>query len=280
MSKPLRRVVLVEDHDLFRAGVRAGLEATVEVVGEAASVADAVPLIKELDPDVVLLDVHLPDGGGQAVIVQVAPERPGVKFLALSVSDAAEDVIGVIRAGARGYVTKAISGGELTEAVHRIADGDAVFSPRLAGFVLDAFRSGNTASTDPELDQLTARERIRQIENNTLKKLEHLPEAQAVERRLDGEVELGDRRNLLVLRLGLLVRRRLVLLALDEVDAALDQVCVEVLDLLLRELDVLEPLDDLVVAEESLLVTVGDELLELFDLGKRDIDGEQRGDLP
>ena len=159
MSKPLRRVVLVEDHDLFRAGVRAGLEATVEVVGEAASVADAVPLIKELDPDVVLLDVHLPDGGGQAVIVQVAPERPGVKFLALSVSDAAEDVIGVIRAGARGYVTKAISGGELTEAVHRIADGDAVFSPRLAGFVLDAFRSGNTASTDPELDQLTARER-------------------------------------------------------------------------------------------------------------------------
>jgi len=159
VSKPLRRVVLVEDHDLFRAGVRAGLEATVEVVGEAASVADAVPLIKELDPDVVLLDVHLPDGGGQAVIVQVAPERPGVKFLALSVSDAAEDVIGVIRAGARGYVTKAISGGELTEAVHRIADGDAVFSPRLAGFVLDAFRSGDTASTDPELDQLTARER-------------------------------------------------------------------------------------------------------------------------
>jgi len=159
VSRPLRRVVLVEDHDLFRAGVRAGLEATVEVVGEAASVADAVPLIKELDPDVVLLDVHLPDGGGQAVIVQVAPERPGVKFLALSVSDAAEDVIGVIRAGARGYVTKAISGGELTEAVHRIADGDAVFSPRLAGFVLDAFRSGNTASTDPELDQLTARER-------------------------------------------------------------------------------------------------------------------------
>ena len=159
MSRPLRRVVLVEDHDLFRAGVRAGLEPTAEVIGEAASVADAVPLIKELDPDVVLLDVHLPDGGGQAVIMQVAPERPGVKFLALSVSDAAEDVIGVIRAGARGYVTKAISGAELTEAVHRIADGDAVFSPRLAGFVLDAFRSGATASADPELDQLTARER-------------------------------------------------------------------------------------------------------------------------
>ena len=159
MSRPLRRVVLVEDHDLFRAGVRAGLEPTVEVVGEAASVADAVPLIKELDPDVVLLDVHLPDGGGQAVIMQVAPERPAVKFLALSVSDAAEDVIGVIRAGARGCVTKAISGAELTEAVHRIADGDAVFSPRLAGFVLDAFRSGDTASADPELDQLTPRER-------------------------------------------------------------------------------------------------------------------------
>jgi DNA-binding NarL/FixJ family response regulator/phage shock protein PspC (stress-responsive transcriptional regulator) len=158
MSMPLRRVVLVDDHDLFRAGVRAGLATTVEVVGEAGTVADAVPLIKELDPDVVLLDVHLPDGGGQAVIAQVAPERPGVKFLALSVSDAAEDVIGVIRAGARGYVTKAISGDELTDAVHRTADGDAVFSPRLAGFVLDAFRSGD-AVADPELDQLTARER-------------------------------------------------------------------------------------------------------------------------
>jgi len=157
---PLRRVVLVDDHDLFRAGVRAGLGPAVEVVGEAGTVADAVPLIKELDPDVVLLDVHLPDGGGQAVIVQVAPERPGVKFLALSVSDAAEDVIGVIRAGARGYVTKAISGEELTEAVHRVADGDAVFSPRLAGFVLDAFRGEEVSGTgDPELDQLTARER-------------------------------------------------------------------------------------------------------------------------
>lgn len=160
MSRPLRRVVLVEDHDLFRAGVRSQLGESVEVVGEAASVADAVPLIKKLDPDVVLLDVHLPDGGGHAVIVQVAPERPGVRFLALSVSDAAEDVIGVIRAGARGYVTKTISGEELTEAVHRTADGDAVFSPRLAGFVLDAFRGGDvTGSGDPELDQLTARER-------------------------------------------------------------------------------------------------------------------------
>jgi len=158
MSTPLRRVVLVDDHDLFRAGVRSELGKTVEIVGEAASVADAVPLIKELDPDVVLLDVHLPDGGGHAVIAQVAPERPGVRFLALSVSDAAEDVIDVIRAGARGYVTKTISGAELTDAVHRTADGDAVFSPRLAGFVLDAFRSGD-AVADPELDQLTSRER-------------------------------------------------------------------------------------------------------------------------
>ncbi len=106
----------------------------------------------------MLLDVHLPDGTGQAVIAAVAPERPGVKFLALSVSDAAEDVIAVIRAGARGYVTKTISGPELSEAVHRVADGDAVFSPRLAGFVLDAFRGGEIAS-DPELDLLTARER-------------------------------------------------------------------------------------------------------------------------
>jgi DNA-binding NarL/FixJ family response regulator len=159
MSVPLRRVVLVDDHDLFRAGVRSELGATVEIVGEAASVLEAVPLIKELDPDVVLLDVHLPDGGGHAVIAQVAPERPGVRFLALSVSDAAEDVIDVIRAGARGYVTKTISGAELTEAIHRTADGDAVFSPRLAGFVLDAFRSGDTASSDAELDQLTSRER-------------------------------------------------------------------------------------------------------------------------
>jgi DNA-binding NarL/FixJ family response regulator len=159
MSVPLRRVVLVDDHDLFRAGVRSELGPTVEIVGEAASVLEAVPLIKELDPDVVLLDVHLPDGGGHAVIAQVAPERPGVRFLALSVSDAAEDVIDVIRAGARGYVTKTISGAELTEAIHRTADGDAVFSPRLAGFVLDAFRNGDATSPDAELDQLTGRER-------------------------------------------------------------------------------------------------------------------------
>ncbi|HWI71595.1 MAG TPA: response regulator transcription factor, partial [Baekduia sp.] len=117
------RVVLVDDHALFLAGVRAELAEAVEVVGEAATVADAVPLIKELDPDVVLLDVHLPDGGGDAVINAVAPERPGVRFLALSVSDAAEDVIGVIRAGARGYVTKTISGEELVQAIERVRSG-------------------------------------------------------------------------------------------------------------------------------------------------------------
>ena len=153
-----KRVVLVDDHHLFRSGVRAELGDAVEIVGEAGSIAEAVPLIRDLDPDVVLLDVHLPDGGGHAVIAQVAPERPGVRFLALSVSDAAEDVIDAIRAGARGYVTKTISGAELVDAINRTADGDAVFSPRLAGFVLDAFRSGE-ATADPELDTLTARER-------------------------------------------------------------------------------------------------------------------------
>jgi DNA-binding NarL/FixJ family response regulator len=154
-----RRVVLVDDHELFRAGVRGELGDAVEIVGEAGSVAEAVPLIHQLDPEVVLLDVHLGDGGGEAVIAGVAPERPGVKFLALSVSDAAEDVIGVIRAGARGYVTKTISSAELADAVERVAAGDAVFSPRLAGFVLDAFREGARVGDDAELDVLTPRER-------------------------------------------------------------------------------------------------------------------------
>ena len=154
-----RRVVLVDDHDLFVAGVRAELGDAVEVVGQAGSVADAVPLIKELDPDVVLLDVHLPDGSGDAIINAVAPERPGVRFLALSVSDAAEDVIAVIRAGARGYVTKTIAPDELAAAIERVAQGDAVFSPRLAGFVLDAFRAGERVGGDAELDELTPRER-------------------------------------------------------------------------------------------------------------------------
>jgi DNA-binding NarL/FixJ family response regulator len=153
------RVFLVDDHELFRAGVRGELAGLVEIVGEAGSVADAAPLIRELDPEVVLLDVHLPDGGGEGVIAAVAPERPGVKFLALSVSDAAEDVIGVIRAGARGYVTKTISRDELADAIRRVAAGDAVFSPRLAGFVLDAFRAGEPLGGDTELETLTPRER-------------------------------------------------------------------------------------------------------------------------
>ena len=153
------RIGLVDDHELFRAGVRGELAGLVEIVGEAGSVAEATPLIRELDPDVVLLDVHLPDGGGEAVIAGVAPERPAVKFLALSVSDAAEDVIAVIRAGARGYVTKTISRDELSDAIRRVADGDAVFSPRLAGFVLDAFRTGEPLGADEELENLTPRER-------------------------------------------------------------------------------------------------------------------------
>jgi len=154
-----RRVVLVDDHGLFLAGVRAELGDAVEVVGEAGTVADAVQLIRDADPDVVLLDVHLPDGSGDAIINAVAPERPGVKFLALSVSDAAEDVIAVIRAGARGYVTKTIAPDELAAAIERVAQGDAVFSPRLAGFVLDAFRAGEQVAGDDELNELTPRER-------------------------------------------------------------------------------------------------------------------------
>jgi DNA-binding NarL/FixJ family response regulator len=153
------RVVLVDDHELFRAGVRNELAGLVDIVGEAGTVAEGGPLIRELDPEVVLLDVHLPDGGGEAVIAAVAPERPAVKFLALSVSDAAEDVIAVIRAGARGYVTKTISRDELFDAVRRVSDGDAVFSPRLAGFVLDAFRTGEPLGADEELETLTPRER-------------------------------------------------------------------------------------------------------------------------
>ncbi len=155
------RVVLVDDHELFRAGVRAELDGLVDVVGDAAAVADAVALIREQAPDVVLLDVHMPDGGGLEVIRRLAGEPPGVRFLALSVSDATEDVIAVIRAGARGYVTKTISGGELADAIRRVHEGDAVFSPRLAGFVLDAFAGGAPAPApdDEGLDQLTPRER-------------------------------------------------------------------------------------------------------------------------
>jgi DNA-binding NarL/FixJ family response regulator len=150
-------VVLVDDHRLFRSGVRAEIGSLVDVVGEASTVAEAIALITALTPQVVLLDVHMPDGGGQAVLAGVGTTSS--RFLALSVSDAAEDVIGVIRAGARGYVTKSIAVDELADAVRRVADGDAVFSPRLAGFVLDAFRSSEAPAADEELDRLTARER-------------------------------------------------------------------------------------------------------------------------
>jgi DNA-binding NarL/FixJ family response regulator len=153
-------VVIVDDHALFRAGVRAELARLVEVLAEAGDVADAVRAIVEHKPDVVLLDVHMPGGGGVEVIREVGRTRPVQRFLALSVSDAAEDVIAVIRAGARGYVTKSISGAELADAVRRVRDGDAVFSPRLAGFVLDAFAGQlPDAEVDPDLDQLTTRER-------------------------------------------------------------------------------------------------------------------------
>jgi DNA-binding NarL/FixJ family response regulator len=153
------RVLVVDDHSLFRSGVRAEVEPVVSVVGEAGDVAGAVDAIRTLRPDVVLLDVHLPGGGGRAVLDAVLADDPEVRFLALSVSDAADDVIGVIRGGARGYVVKAISGPELCEAIQRVHAGDAYFSPRLAGFVLDAFRGHPPAGLDPELDQLTPRER-------------------------------------------------------------------------------------------------------------------------
>ena len=156
-SRP--RVVLVDDHAMFRAGVRAELGPAVEVVGEAEDAPGAVELVMATRPDVVLLDVHLPGGGGVEVLRQVGPRLPDVRFLALSVSDAAEDVIGVIRAGARGYVTKTITGSELVAAIRRVGEGDAVFSPRLAGFVLDAFAGQDPPSVDPELDRLSARER-------------------------------------------------------------------------------------------------------------------------
>jgi DNA-binding NarL/FixJ family response regulator len=163
------RVVLVDDHALFRTGVRAELGDRVDVVAEAGTVAEAVAAIRRTRPDVVLLDVHLPDGGGQRVVDEVRADVPDTRFLALSVSDAAEDVVAVIRAGARGYVTKTIAPAELADAIDRVAGGDAVFSPRLAGFVLDAFRdagpggapagTGRAAGTDPDLDVLTVRER-------------------------------------------------------------------------------------------------------------------------
>jgi DNA-binding NarL/FixJ family response regulator len=158
------RVVIVDDHSIFRSGLRADLDDSVDVVGEASDVPSAIAVIRETAPDIVLLDVHLPGGsgddasGGEAVIRGSAPTTS--KFLALSVSDAASDVVRVIRAGARGYITKGSSGVEVSSAVHAVAGGDAVFSPRLAGFVLDAFGavSGETATANDELDRLSARE--------------------------------------------------------------------------------------------------------------------------
>jgi DNA-binding NarL/FixJ family response regulator len=170
VADALVRVVIVDDHSIFRSGLRADLDASIEVVGEAADTASAVEVIEQSRPDVVLLDVHLPAGpgaasapeaaGGEAVIRAAGPVVPATRFLALSVSDAAEDVVRVIRAGARGYITKGSSGAEVSRAVHAVADGDAVFSPRLAGFVLDAFGAavGETAATSDELDRLSARE--------------------------------------------------------------------------------------------------------------------------
>ncbi|MDR1791732.1 MAG: response regulator transcription factor [Propionibacteriaceae bacterium] len=153
------RVVVVDDHAMFRTGVKADLGDRVEIVGEAEDVATAIAAIEATIPDVVLLDVHLPGGGGAAVAKAILPKLPEVRFLALSVSDAAEDVIGVIRAGARGYVTKSISSDDLVDAIKRVAEGDAVFSPRLAGFVLDAFSGSiEVASIDEDLDRLSTRE--------------------------------------------------------------------------------------------------------------------------
>jgi DNA-binding NarL/FixJ family response regulator len=153
------RVFLVDDHQLFLSGVRAELGETVNVVGSASDVDAAIEMIRERDPDVVLVDVHMPAGGGARVITEVGRTHPRVQFLALSVSDAPEDVIATIRAGARGYVTKTIAPDELLDAIERVRSGDAVFSPRLAGFVLDAFADIAPAAADPELEQLTPRER-------------------------------------------------------------------------------------------------------------------------
>jgi DNA-binding NarL/FixJ family response regulator len=152
-------VFLVDDHRLFLSGVRSELGDAFDIVGEAQTVDEAIAAIRATAPDVVLLDVHMPDGGGRAVLEAIATELPETRFLALSVSDAAEDVIAIVRAGARGYVTKTISPDELIKAIQRVHDGDAVFSPRLAGFVLDAFSGTVPEEADPELDQLTQRER-------------------------------------------------------------------------------------------------------------------------
>jgi DNA-binding NarL/FixJ family response regulator len=152
------RVFVVDDHMIVRSGVRAEIGHAVEIVGDAGTVDEAIAGIRSSTPDLVLLDVHLPDGGGRAVLAAITPQHPAIRFLALSVSDAAEDVIAVIRGGAHGYVTKAISGDDLVEAITRVHSGDAYFSPRLAGFVLAAFH-GDSPGLDPDMDLLTRRER-------------------------------------------------------------------------------------------------------------------------
>ena len=153
------RVFIVDDHGLFMSGVKSELGDDFDIVGEASDVDDAIAGIRRTQPDVVLLDVHMPGGGGRTVIEGVKTTHPDTRFLALSVSDAAEDVIGIVRAGARGYVTKTIDPPELAEALRRVHQGEAVFHPRLAGFVLDAFSTEASVSADPELDQLTSREK-------------------------------------------------------------------------------------------------------------------------
>ena len=158
MTEKAPRVFVVDDHDLFRAGVRSEIGDAVDIVGEADEVDAAIELIVERQPDVVLLDVHMPGGGGRAVLQAVHDQHPDIRFLALSVSDAPEDVVDIVHAGARGYVTKSIQREHLVDAIHRVAEGDAVFSPKLAGFVLDAFASLEPADVDEELASLTARE--------------------------------------------------------------------------------------------------------------------------
>ena len=152
-------VFIVDDHDLFRSGVRAELPDEFEIVGDASEVAAAIEMIRERQPDLVLVDVHMPAGGGRAVIEGVHSTHPDIRFLAISASDAPEDVVATVRAGARGYVTKTVSPADLAQAIRRVVDGDAVFSPKLAGFVLDAFAAIEVTDLDPELDKLTKRER-------------------------------------------------------------------------------------------------------------------------
>jgi DNA-binding NarL/FixJ family response regulator len=159
MTEPRLRVFVVDDHDLFRAGVRAAIGAEVDIVGEADDVDPAVELIRERRPDVVLLDVHLPGGGGQRVAKEVRRTHPEIRFLALSVSDAPQDVVAVIRAGASGYLTKTATAHQVVEALRLVAAGHAVFSPQLAGFVLEAFPAIDPAAVDPDLDRLTPRQR-------------------------------------------------------------------------------------------------------------------------